>query len=191
MTRLGRSVCVPSTCIQAFVHQCDSGEALINSSPTLGYPPPVSLNTHTKTQMHESRNSAAWSPPSKSPAFISLPRCLCRDNLSTRAHPTHQDTSLYYSCVYFFLMRQSALRHPCSEGCLGGAGENRIVNLQSYVNTNVYAKVCGKVWCYPLNHEVTFTAAGPKADGPTCAKRRFLFHLISSEHHASVAAPTP
>ncbi len=58
-------VCVPSTCVQAFVHQCDSGEALINSSPMLGYPPPISLNTHTKTQMRESRNGRAWTPPAK------------------------------------------------------------------------------------------------------------------------------
>lgn len=60
-TRLGRSVCIPRTCIQTSVHQCDSGEALINSYPILSHPPPISLNTHThtKTQLRESHNSAA------------------------------------------------------------------------------------------------------------------------------------
>lgn len=61
---------MPSACIEAFVHQCDSGEALINSSLTLGYPPPISLNTHTKTQTHESHNSAAEARQLKS--FIHL-----------------------------------------------------------------------------------------------------------------------
>lgn len=36
---------MPSTCFQASVHQGDSGEALINCSPTLGYLPGFYLNT--------------------------------------------------------------------------------------------------------------------------------------------------
>lgn len=143
----------------------------------------------------------------RQPAFLSLP--LCRVNLTTvtHAHPTHQDTSLYYSCVYSFLMRQSALRHPCSEGCLFEHGPpistvrrrgerdlvflaNRTVNLQSYVFTNVCAKVCvgrcdAKQWghlhsCRLKTRHVHI--------------RRFKFNppfCPPSEHHASVEPPTP
>lgn len=129
----------------------------------------------------------------------------------TCAHPTHQNTSFCYSCFFLlnasvctasltlrgvFVFREDPPIHTTIRR-KGGAGEtvflaSRTVNLRSYVHTNTQAKVCGKVWCYLLNHEVTFTAADPKA---TPHVLNVMFHLSSfpppSGYHASVAAPTP
>lgn len=106
LTRLGRSTRVPCICIQAFVHQCDGGEALINSSPTLSYSPPISLNTQAPKKIRcMELTTVQRGPTSGSPAFISLPQRLSRLNLTTHTHThlhvAHQDTSFYYS--YLFL----------------------------------------------------------------------------------------
>ncbi len=134
---------VPSMCIQALVHQCDSGEALINSSPTLGSPPRTCLFKHNH------KNSDAGIPQqcsvglraAEAPAFISVRQRLCRVHLSSHSHvhPAHQDTIFYYSCVFLLLnvlacSASLTLRGVLvvSRGCttfavVGGAGET--VNL--------------------------------------------------------------
>lgn len=158
-------LCVPSVCIQALVHQCDSGEALINSSPTLGPPcTPVSSNTFTKTQMHESHISAAWArpPAGEGLTFISPRQRLCRVHLSSHPHvqPAHRETFLYYSCVFLFLnaltcaalvlrgvpvVSGGALPFAPRSGGREGQVTPSAVNLQSYVNTNTHAEARGKV----------------------------------------------
>lgn len=183
LTWLRSNVRLPSTCIQAFVNQCDSGEALINSSPTLGYPPPISLNTHTKTQMQESHNSAARACQKTSCTH------LCAFSLPDHMHtPTHQDTSFNSlfcpNCVNLHCVTH-AQRGVCFCGALpfaplsGGEGRDRWDSVSVHKPAELREHKCllyAKVWWYLLSHEVTFTAVGPKPDGLTCAKRRFLFH---------------
>lgn len=107
-------------CTRAFVHQCDSGEALINSSPTLSHPPPISLNTHghTKTQQRTSQKSAAWARQQSV-----LPSSLC---LGVSAGLTWPHTSLIIATFiihsHLFLMHLFALHLSRSRGCLLDVG---------------------------------------------------------------------
>lgn len=112
-------------------------------------------------------------------------------------------------------MRQFALRHSCSEGCLvyfavaplvcttirgkGGAGEtaflaNITVNLQSYVGT--------KRLCQGAQEGVMLPAHITRSPSQLQAQKQMVHHTLNvrlcfisppppPEHHASVAAPAP